>query len=220
MIKINFLSEEGASRAATEPAGPGLPPARQAAIFLTSLLVSLAVAGAMYWFWNGQIDRVSQDLAREQREAARLSAIQAENQRYLERVNEAERRLETVHNLQSKRAGPAALMNALGEVVNRTTGLYLLTANAESGRVVIQGQSDSVEAIANFITVLRRSGSFADVEFHQFFQDDQEKRVTFKFNIDCVYQPPAPAQALHAGSALAQAVPATPGRNSPATVAR
>jgi hypothetical protein len=50
MIKINFLSEEGFSPGATEPAGSGFPPARQAAIFLTSLLASLAVVGTLYWF--------------------------------------------------------------------------------------------------------------------------------------------------------------------------
>lgn len=222
MIKINFLSEEGLSRAADEPRGSGLPPARQAAIFLGSLLASLAVTGALYLFWTRQINRVSRDLAAAQREAARLSAIQAENQRYQERVNEAERRLETVHNLQSKRVGPVALMNALGEMVNRTTGLYLLTANAEGGRLVIQGQSDSVEAIVNFIGVIRRSGNFADVQFHQFFQDDQQKRVSFKFNIDCVYQPPAAALAKPgpAGSGIVQAVATVPPAKTPVSMVR
>ncbi len=218
MIKINFLNNE--SDVATEAVGPGLSPARPAAIFLGSLLVSLALTGVPYWFWNRQLSQVSQDLAAEQREAARLSAIQAENQRFQQRVSEAEKRLETVHSLQSRRVGPVALMSALGGMVNRTTSLYLLTANAESGRLVIQGQSDSVEAIVNFIGVLRRSGNFADVQFHQFFQDDQEKRVSFKFNLDCVYQPPVAAPAPQAGSGVVPAVAAPPAGNVPATLAR
>jgi Tfp pilus assembly protein PilN len=219
MIKINFLSEEGFTSAATEPA-PGLSPAHQATVFLTSLLVSLAVVGLFYWSWNRHLNVVLQDLAAEQREASRLSVIQAENQKFQLRVSEAERRLDTVRSLQSRRVGPVALMSALGEMVNRTTGLYLLTANAESGRLVVQGQSDSVEALVNFIAVLRRSGNFADVQFHQFFQDDQQQRVSFKFNLDCVYQPPAAAPALHAGSGVVQAVAVAPTRNAPATMAR
>jgi Tfp pilus assembly protein PilN len=221
MIKINFLTQEGVPTTATEAAGPGLSSGRLATLFLVSLLASLALSSLPYWFWSRQLSRVGQDLAVEQREAARLAAIQAENQRFQQRVNEAERRLDTVHNLLSRRVGPVALMTALGEMVNRTTGLYLLTANAEGGRLVIQGQSDSVEALANFVGVLRRSGSFADVQFHQFFQDDQEKRVSFKFNVDCVYQPPVAAPGIRnpESGMLNRPVSAAPVLNRPATAA-
>ena len=209
MIKINFLQEGGVQAAGAESAATGLPPARDAAIFLASLLVVCALTGSLYWFWNRQLNRQRQDLAAEKREATRLAAIQAENQRFQQRVSEAQRSLETVRNLQTQRVGPVALMNALGELVSRTTGLYLLTANVVGGRLVIQGQSDSVEAIVNFMAVLRHSGSFADVQFHQFFQDDQEKLLSFKFNLDCVYQPSATPLTAHAGSGVAQAVAVT-----------
>ena len=142
MIRINFLQEEDTHAAAAEPASTGLSPSRDTAIFVASLLVTFALTGSLYWFWNRQLNHLSQDLAAEQREAGRLSAIQAENQRFQQRVSEAERRLDTVRNLQSQRVGPVALMNALGELVNRTTGLYLLTVSAEGGRLQIQGQSD------------------------------------------------------------------------------
>lgn len=220
MIKINFLQEEGVRAPAREPVTTGLPPARQTAIFLASLLVAFAVTGSLYWFWNGQLNRVSRDLAAEQRETARLSAIQAENQRFQQQVSEAERRLDTVRTLQSQRVGPVALMNALGELVSRTTGLYLLTLNAEGGRLQIQGQSDSLQAIVNFIGVLRHSGSFSDVQFHQFFQDDQEKRLSFKFNLDCVYQPAATPQTALVGSGVVQTAAASPAVNAPATMVR
>ena len=220
MIKINFLREEGMPAAATEAARPGVSQAPPATILLASLVVSLAVSSLFYWSWNKQLSRVSQDLAVEQREAARLSAIQAENQRFQQRVSEAEERLATVRSLLNRRSGPVALINALGDMVNRTTGLYLLTVNAEGSRLLIQGQSDSVEAIVNFVAVLRHSGSFADVQFHQFFQDDQEKRVSFKFNLDCVYQPPMTTPTQPARSGVVQAAAATLPRNAPATRAR
>jgi hypothetical protein len=38
MIKINFLQEESVQAVASEPAAVGLPPARQTAIFLASLV--------------------------------------------------------------------------------------------------------------------------------------------------------------------------------------
>ncbi len=218
MIRINVLQEE-TSLAPGELVTVGLSPGYHAAIFLGSLLAVLAAAGSMYWFWSRQISQAGQDLAVERREATRLAAVQAENQRFQQRVKEVERRLETVRALQSRRQGPVALMGALGDTVNRTSGLYLLTVNAESGRLGIQGQANTLEAIVNFISVLRRSDSFTDIQFRQFFEDDQEKRMSFKFNLDCVYQPPATAQAPGQPGGLRKVSTAVPG-SVPATVGR
>lgn len=218
MIRINVLQEE-ALPTPGELVTVGLSPGYHAAIFLGSLLAVLAAAGSMYWFWSRQISRASQDLAVERREATRLAAVQAENQRFQQRVKEVERRLETVRALQTRRQGPVALMGALGDMVNRTSGLYLLTVSAESGRLGIQGQADTVEAIVNFISVLRRSDSFTDVQFRQFFQDDQVKRMSFKFNLDCVYQPFATAQVPGQPGGLRKVSTAAPG-SVPATVGR
>jgi Tfp pilus assembly protein PilN len=86
--------------------------------------------------------------------------------------------------------------------VNRTNDLYLLSVNPEGGRVLIRGQSNSVESIANFIAALKGSGVFEDVQLRQYFQDDQYNRVGYKFIIDCNYKSPA--------AAAPTAQPATP----------
>ncbi|MGH8324644.1 MAG: hypothetical protein ACRETD_12740, partial [Steroidobacteraceae bacterium] len=42
--------------------------------------------------------------------------------------------------------------------------------------------------IADFIAALKSAGSFSDVQLRQYFESDRQDLVTFKFNIDCVYQ--------------------------------
>ena len=188
MIRINLLRAPEAPAGEAGPAGEALTQAQQAGTFFASLLACLGIAGALYWYWNSKITRLTDDLAAGKREAARLASIQAENQRYLVQLSEINRRLQTIQTLQERRVGPALLLNALGETVNQTPGIYLLTVSAETNRLAIQGQSDSVEAIARFVAALKHAGSFDDVQLRQFFQDDQDNRVSFKFNLDCAVQ--------------------------------
>lgn len=208
MIKINLLRGAETPSVAAQLMGFRAPTTLPAKVFLVSLLVAFAPAGILYWYWNGQTAKLNKDLADQRKEAARLAAIQAENQRYLQQLKELEGRIQTIQMLQSRRVGPVGLLNALGDTVNRTKGLYLLTASAETDRLVIQGQSDSVESIANFIAALKRAGTFEDVQLRQYFQDDQYDRLSFKFNLDCVYRwAPGVASAAPAGVAPSAAAP-------------
>jgi Tfp pilus assembly protein PilN len=210
MIKINLL---GVARP-TAAAAVGAPPtvARQALIFAGALLVCLLVVGFIYKFWSNAVTKLEADKKREQAEAARLAAIQAENQTYLQRRKELEQRINTIQMLQNSRVGPVEVMNALGATVNRTNDLYLLTLTNEGGRMVIRGQSDSVQSIANFISALKQSGTFDDVQLRQYFQDDQANRASYKFNLDCVYKSPATAASTAAQAQQPAATPAPAAR--------
>jgi Tfp pilus assembly protein PilN len=190
MIRINLL---GVARPVAKPPGPPLTAARQTVIFMASLLVAFGLVGFMYRYWTNQIADLSKKVADEKREADRLAGIRAENQRYLAQEQQMKGRSNTIQKLQDSRVGQAHFMATLGALVNRTNDLYLLTVTPAGARTVIQGQSNSVESIATFVAALKNSGSFDDVQLRQYFQDDQYNRMTFKFNIDCVYKMPSAA---------------------------
>jgi Tfp pilus assembly protein PilN len=205
MIKINLL---GVARPAARPAAPPPTAARQALIFVASLIVAFAVVGFIYRYWTSEIDKLNMRYAEEQREAERLKQIRLENQRYLQQRQQLESRINTIQTLQNSRVGPVDFMTALGNVVNRSNDLYLLTVTPEGGRVGIRGQSNSVESVANFIANLKNSGSFEDVQLRQYFQDDQQNRMSFKFHLDCAYKLPS------AAPPAAQPAAAAPGRQA------
>jgi Tfp pilus assembly protein PilN len=190
MIRINLL---GVVRPVAKPAGPPPTAARQAVIFVASLLVAFGVVGFMYRYWTNQIAELNKRLAEEKREADRLAHIRAENQTYLAQQQQLERRTNTIQMLEASRVGPTDFMTTLAALVNRTNDLYLLSVTPAGDRTVIQGQSNSVESIATFVGALKNSGNFGDVQLRQYFQDDQHNRVSFKFNIDCVYKMPSAA---------------------------
>ncbi len=207
MIRINLL---GVPKPAKKVPGPPPTAARQAVMFVGSLVVAMAIVGVFYYLWTKDIDRLNRELAEQRREAERLAQIRAEVDRYNQQRQQLERRINTIQTLQNSRVGPADFMIALGNTVNRTDGLYLLSVNPQGNRVAVRGQANTVQAIANFISELKRSDRFRDVQLRQYFQDDQYNRRTFKFDIDCIYRLPQPAPA----GGQPAAPPAGPGRRA------
>jgi Tfp pilus assembly protein PilN len=205
MIRINLL---GIARPAARPAAAPPTAARQALIFLASVLAAFAIVGFIWRYWTTEINRLNQEYAKQQIEAERLKQIRAENQRYVQQRQQLESRIDTIQTLVNSRVGPADFMTALGNVVNRSSDLYLLTVTPEGARVVIQGQSNSVDSIASFVANLENSGSFEQVQLRQYFQDDQPNRMSFKFHLDCVYRLPS------AAPAAVQPAAAAPGRQA------
>jgi Tfp pilus assembly protein PilN len=173
-----------------------------ALVFLGSLIVGFVVVGVIWKIWNAKVRDLETKLAKERAEQARLAAIQAENLRFVAQIRDLETRKNTTQMLLNSRVGPVELMTALGNTVNRTNDLYLLTVSPAGGRLSIRGQSMSVESIARFISALKESGSFDDVQLQRYYQDDVYNRLSFKFDIDCLFKSSA------AAAGPAQAAPA------------
>jgi Tfp pilus assembly protein PilN len=203
MIRINLL---GVAKPIKE-AGPPPTAARHAVIFVVSAVVAFGIVGFFYQYWSSQIETLNKQKAEQERERDRLAQIRAENDRYRTQLQQLQRRQDTIQQLQDSKVGPVDFMERLGDIVNRSHDLYLLAVTPDGARVAIRGQSDSVASIANLIANLKSSPSFSDVQLRQYYQDNQQNRLSFKFNLDCTYKPPStahpPAQA--AGATAAQA---------------
>jgi Tfp pilus assembly protein PilN len=101
-------------------------------------------------------------------------------------------------------------MNVLSNVVNKTTNdLFLYSVIPQGDRVVIRGQAGSANSVAALLSSMKTSGYFDDVQLRQFYEDDAQDLVSYKFNLDCAYKPPSaaasPTQAGAAGSAASLA---------------
>lgn len=208
MIRINLL---GVTKPVARSAGPSEGMAPEAIIIPGVLLVVLGlIAGFIFWYWTSQINALNKRYADAQREQARLAGIMEQNKVYEARLNQLQQRINTIQTLQSSRTGPVELMHVLGLLANRSNDLYLLTVTTTGGRLVLTGQANSPDAIANFIGALQRSDTFDDVQLRQSVEDDKDKRVSFKFNLDCVFKQTAPETATAPG-----AQPVTPPAPAP-----
>jgi len=189
MIKINLLGV-----AAPKPKAKAVAPTKKAVqvvTFLGALVVSFASVGLMYMIWSGSVANLRVELKKQQAEQTRLAAIRQENLRYQHDRALLELRIKAIQALQSSRVGPTEFMNALGNVVNKTpSDLYFFSVAHQGDRVDIQGQAGSANSVAALMASLRTSGYFDDVELKQFYEDDKENLVSYKFNVDCLYKPP------------------------------
>jgi Tfp pilus assembly protein PilN len=193
MIKINLL---GVAPPPTRPAaGPPATRTFQVATFVGALVVSFAIVGIIYRVWNSSVTELEQRLKQEKLRQAELAQVKAQNERYQQRLRDLETRINTIQALQNERVGPVDLMTGLGDQVSRTSDVYLYTMTTQGDRVVLRGQTGSVDSMASFMSYLKKSASFDDVQLRQFYQDDQHNRLTYKFSLDFINKSPALAGA-------------------------
>jgi len=212
MIKINLL---GAAAPAPkvkkkEKAAAPVNMARQMGSLVGALLVSFGIVGLFYLIWTRSIDNLRVELKKQQAEQLRLAAIKQENARYEQERQLLEQRIRTIQMLQSNRVGPTEFMNALSNVVNKTTSdLYLFSVASQGDRVVIHGQAGSANSVATLMSSMKASGYFQDVQLRQFYEDDLQSLVSYKFNMDCAVKSPSAAAASPppAGGATGAATP-------------
>jgi Tfp pilus assembly protein PilN len=192
MIKINLLGE-----AAPKPKAAAVAPASkmmQLGAFVGALVVCFVIVGLFYMIWSASIDSLNLELRKQRAEQARLAAIKQENAKYEQARRLLEQRINTIQVLQASRVGPTEFMNALSNVVNKTTNdLYLFSVTPQGERVVIHGLAASANSVAALLSSLKASAYFDDVQLRQFYEDDVQNLVSYKFNMDCTYKAPSAA---------------------------
>ncbi len=207
MIKINLL---GVAQAPTSKGpslgGPPAPIVTQIVVFVGAVIICFGVVGVLYKVWSNQADQLATQMTREKTRHAALAAVQAQNLQYQQHLKDLETRINVIQQLQASRVGPVELMSSLGIVVNQTSDVYLYTMSMVGTRYQLKGQSGTVDSMANFLASLKRSGAFDDVKLEQFYEDDQQTRLTYKFTLSCNFVSAAAAAIQPAGSA-----PAGPG---------
>ena len=85
------------------------------------------------------------------------------------------------------------MLDQLGSVVNRTDSVWLTAVEQKGNKLSIDGMAGSVNSVANFISNLKRSGMFKDVEIKESFQDDKTPGVAnFVFSLSAEIAQPQP----------------------------
>lgn len=204
MMKINLLGD-AAPAVKSVARSSASPAARQALIFVGALAVLMGITAFLYYYWGNQAQQEQAALHREQIRQKELAAVQSQNQLYQRQLKQLQQRVDIIQKLQSSRQGPVDLMVEFGNMVNQTKDLYLLQVTPAGDQLQIRGEAQTVEAIAGFIKALKDSAKFSSVQLKEYYQDDQQDRTNFRFDLDCVYAPPEASQAV-SGKPAAPAV--------------
>jgi Tfp pilus assembly protein PilN len=195
MIRINLLGQ--ARPKAARRAVP-LEATLQILLFVLSLVAALGFLAVDYFQTNRRISDLQAKIRNKQGEKARLESLKQQVDSFERQKAVLQQRIAVIEDLQRNRTGGQELLDMVATTVTRTDTLWLTSLTRKGNALTFEGTAASINAVANFITQLKRSGYFQKVEIKESHQDDKNPGVqTFVFT-------------LMAEFALPQGRPATP----------
>ena len=95
-----------------------------------------------------------------------------------------------IETLQKNRSGGQDLLQMVANTVVRVDELWLTSLNRTGNALDLQGEAGSINAVANFITQMKRSGYFDNVEIKEAKENDVRPGVeTYQFTMSATINP-------------------------------
>jgi Tfp pilus assembly protein PilN len=211
MIRINLL---GRTRPKAQRTTVPLEATLQYVLLIIALAVSLGALYGHYLLLDRENTKFVTHIQRQQAEKARLEQIKQQVDNFEKQRAVLQQRIDVIEALQRDRTGGQELLEAIANTVSRTDTLWLTSVDRKGNALTIVGSAGSINAVANYITQLKRSGYFQTVEIKESHQDDSNKAVQiFLFTLTAQFGLP---QSASAAPAAANAAPAATGKAAPA----
>jgi Tfp pilus assembly protein PilN len=187
MIRINLLGQK-------PPKKPSVAVPAGATVTLVLFLGSLLVAGGvLYVVWKdkvNQIETTQTAVNNLNRDIASLQGVKANVEKLKDKKLLLDKQYQVLDQLSQNRSGGEELMESLAGTVVRTDAVWLTTMDKKGNTLTLEGTAGSVNAVANFITELKRSGHFGKVEISESRQDERNPNVaTFLFKMTAEFLP-------------------------------
>ena len=173
MIRINLLGKvrPKASRRPTMAVDTG--GALPVAFIGVGVAVGLVVLGFFYYTWQRQLTEENNKIKTLQAQKTELEQTKLQVEAFEKQKVVLQQRVNTIEQLQRDRTGGQELLDMVANTVSRTENLWLTEMARKGNALSMNGASASINAVANFITALKRSGYFQKVEILESKQDDK-----------------------------------------------
>jgi Tfp pilus assembly protein PilN len=192
MIRINLLSipkSKRGKRTAVVPAASSSGPN----LMILALVVVVLTAGVNLGWWyklNHESQRIAADMAKAEQENRELLQVKARVEQKNREAEAYQRRVDVIDKLRAQQSGPKELLAMIGDTVNATDAVWLNKMNDDGPNVNIEGTALSIDAVANLMANLKRTGYFKNVEMKESYQDDQVRTMqAFVFTLVCEKAP-------------------------------
>jgi type IV pilus assembly protein PilN len=191
MIRINLL---GQARPKTTKQSVPLEATLQIILGVAALAIALVVLSVTYFSQKRELDQTIARIASLKAEKASLQQVKQEVDRFEEQKKALQTRIDVIEQLQKNRSGAQELLQMVANTVVRVDQLWLTSLERKGDSLQIAGEAGSVNAVANFITQLKRSGYFDKIEIQEAKEDDVVKSVTtYGFTMSAAIAPSAPS---------------------------
>jgi len=180
MIRINLLGQTR-PKAARRPVDTG---AALPAVFIgAGILLGGLVLGYIYYSWQSQLAAENTRIKQLQAQKTELQQIKQQVEAFEKQKAVLQVRVDTIEKLQRDRTGGQELLDMVANTVSRTENLWLTDMTRKGDSITFTGTSASINAVANFITAMKRSGYFQKVEMQDAKEEDSKGVQTFIFHM-------------------------------------
>lgn len=187
MIRINLLGQ--ARPKAAKQAVP-LEATLQVILFIAAVAVAGVILTVVYFSQKRDLDAANKRIAGLRAEKASLQQIKQDVDRFENEKSVLQQRIDVIETLQKNRSGAQDLLQMVANTVVRVDSLWLTSMNRSSDSLEIKGEAGSINAVANFITELKRSGYFDKIEIKSAKEDDVQPGVeTYGFEMTVAIAP-------------------------------
>lgn len=175
----------------------------QLILFVIPVGLAIVVLMFLYFTIRSDITRLKADIQQKESEKRTMAQLEKEINEYEAEQKRLQGRLDVIESLRRNQAGPVRMLEAVGNTVTLTDTLWLLSMDqGAEDQVQFKGLAGSVNAVANFITNLNKSGYFQNVEIKESVEKPQKEGMTsFEFTLSAKFVLPAPPAAPPAPAA-------------------
>lgn len=206
MIRINLLGQARPKAAKT-----AVP--LEATVQILFLVVAVALAsvilGVTYFQQKRELDSTNKKILALRAEKQSLQQIKQDVDRFQSQKAVLQQRINVIETLQKNRTGAQQLLQMVASTVVQVDSLWLTSLDRQGNSLSIEGEAGSIDAVANFLTQMKRSGYFDQIQLKDAKENDILPSVqTFSFSMT--------ASIAGAGSSTKPTTEPT-GRGQPAT---
>jgi type IV pilus assembly protein PilN len=208
MIRINLLAPERTTKKAKAAAGPSAAPGALQSYLLLALFAGGAalLCAGLWWYQTNKLKQLDTQIATNEKRQRDLQAIKQQVDEFEQKRAILKNKVATIENLRMAQKSPVHLLDEVSKAL--PDYVWLTNLDESRGALRFQGQSNSLAAVADFISALQRSGWFPAVDL----ASAQDEASLVIFNLTGAFKDPE----LAAKEKAAQEAAAAPRPVAPA----
>jgi len=182
MIKINL-----APPSAKRGGGFGLPDFNLGMLFGGAALVLVLFVGVWWWSLSSEIKRLNAEIAENKKQAEQLKVVIAEGQRFKRDKEALERRVNAIDIVARQQTRPVYLLDAVLDQLPKD--LWLTRMEEKGTQLKFAGNTYSATSLSDFMSNLKASGKFKDVDIVDARQDLTKSPRVIAFEVIARFEP-------------------------------
>ena len=174
MIKINLLLRKKEKRIGMR---------KEIVVALVSILLFVILLAFVHWQKMNEKDRMAKEIAKTRQEITDYQAQIAEAKKAKEEQQALQEKLDVINALRKEKSSSAKVLDEVSSL--KPEKMWLESFKKDGSRLGIEGIALDDETVANFMTNLRKSKLFKNIDLIVSEQSEQSKIKLKKFTLSC-----------------------------------